>query len=244
MNGDQSMAHGLCVDLVAEIATFDGIDVILCPPSTLIQFVDECLDGSTIAIGAQDIDHHPSGAFTGQVSAAMVKQAGAQYTLVGHSERREYFGETDERIAQKVAAALSNALTPILCIGETLEQRQAGNTEQTVKSQLDAVLAHCGISAFNNIIIAYEPVWAIGTGLSASPTEAQQVHQFIRQLLSQQDSGIAEQCRILYGGSMKPENAADLIQQDDIDGGLIGGASLKSNDFLAICKAAARTAAH
>ncbi len=239
MNGSQSMALALCRDLVSGVAPLGGIDVLICPPFTLLHRVSEAVSGSVIATGAQDIDEHEKGAFTGQVSADMVREAGGSHTILGHSERRVLYGENDARIAAKVHAALSRGLIPIVCVGESREQREGGRTDEVVLGQLDPVIGQCGIGAFSKGIIAYEPVWAIGTGLTATPDQAQEVHSLIRRRLADHDVDIAARCRILYGGSMKPDNAAELLDQPDIDGGLIGGASLNEDDFLAICRAAA-----
>lgn len=236
------MALGLCRDLVAGCAGLEAVDVLLCPPATLLSRVSEAVAGSAIATGAQDIDEHEAGAYTGQVSADMVRDAGGRFAIIGHSERRSLYGDTDERVAAKVSAAAAKALIPILCVGETRKERESGRTDEVVLGQLDAVIGHCGIGVFDGGVIAYEPVWAIGTGLTATPDQAQAVHVLIRQRLAGHDAGIADRCRILYGGSMKPQNAAELIARPDIDGGLIGGASLESKDFLAICRAAADNA--
>jgi triosephosphate isomerase len=192
---------------------------------------------SQLHVGAQDLNVNASGAFTGEVSADMIKDFGVEYVIVGHSERRSLYGETDEIVAEKVQVALDNSLTPLFCIGELLEERESGNTETVVARQIKAVIDRVGIKAFKNIIVAYEPVWAIGTGVTATPQQAQDTHAFIRSLLAEHDSDIAQTTPILYGGSMNPVNAEELIGCEDIDGGLIGGASLKSDDFLHICKA-------
>ncbi len=247
MNGSSEMARDLCGQLTDKLIqageTARNIDIVVCPPAILLHPVSDAIAGSPIQSGSQDIDQNTSGAYTGQTAASMVVDAGAKYTLVGHSERRTIFGETDEMVAAKTTTALEHNLTPIICIGETQQEREADQTEDVVKRQVLAIVENCGISALHHAILAYEPVWAIGTGLTASPEQAQQVHQFIRQQLAANDSAIAEGCRILYGGSMKPENASDLLAQDDIDGGLIGGASLNSTDFFAICAAAIQQAA-
>jgi len=243
MNGSRAMAREICRDLVAALASVDNLEIILCPPATLLATVSSETSGTTIKIAAQDIDHHAAGAHTGQISAEMALEAGASHTIVGHSERRTDQGESDQLIAKKVDSAIAHGLTPIICVGETRSQREAGQTEEVVDTQIQAVIADNGIEAIARSIIAYEPVWAIGTGLTATPEQAQTVHLFIRNQLAKLDSEVAAQCRILYGGSMKPENAAQLMAQPDIDGGLIGGASLKSQDFLAICKAAANAVA-
>ena len=192
-----------------------------------------------VGFGAQDVSAHEAGAYTGEVSAKMLLEIGCRYSLVGHSERRQYHHETSEQVAQKFMAARRAGLVPVLCVGETREEREAGRTEDVILNQLEPVLRLGGPSAFENAVIAYEPVWAIGTGLTATPEQAQQVHAFIRGIVRGYSATIADSLPILYGGSMKPANAAELMSQSDIDGGLIGGASLVANDFLAIAAAAA-----
>lgn len=212
--------------------------VVIFPPAIYVPQVQSLLDGSPVRYGLQNIYFEASGAYTGELSLAMATDFGCQYVLVGHSERRALFAETDALIADKVAASLAAELTPILCVGESLAEREAGVTEKVVQTQIDAVLARVGIAAFGNIVIAYEPVWAIGTGKTASPEQAQAVHAFIRGHLAQQDADIAAETAILYGGSVKAANASELFAQPDIDGGLVGGASLKATEFVAICNAA------
>ena len=238
MNGTQSMARDLCQGIAAGMAQLGDVDVLVCPPAILIATAADALRGSEVGVGGQDLDVNPGGAFTGQTSAAMLLDAGCSHVIVGHSERRQFYGDTDALVADKTQVALDAGLTPIVCLGESQQERESGVTEQVVGDQLRAVLDKVGIAAFANIVIAYEPVWAIGTGLTATPEQAQEVHAFIRGILGAEDSAVAEQCRILYGGSMKPGNAAELISKPDIDGGLIGGASLTSEDFLGICAAA------
>ncbi|SHE21754.1 Triosephosphate isomerase [Bathymodiolus brooksi thiotrophic gill symbiont] len=211
--------------------------VIVCTPYPYFSQVEALATHSQLNLGAQNININASGAFTGEVSADMIKDFGAEYVIVGHSERRSLYGETDEIVAEKVQVALDNKLTPLFCIGELLEERESGNTEAVVTRQINAVIEKVGIEAFKNIIIAYEPVWAIGTGVTATPQQAQDTHAFIRSLLAENDADIAQSTPILYGGSMNPANAEELIACADIDGGLIGGASLKPEDFLSICKA-------
>ena len=198
----------------------------------------EVLSGSCIAWGAQTLSEHDVGAYTGEVSGAMLKEFGCRYVLVGHSERRQLYGETDAQVAAKFMAAQRNGLAPILCVGETLDQRERGDTEAVVGRQVDAVLNAAGVKALSTAVIAYEPVWAIGTGRNASAAQAQGVHAFIRERVAKQDAAIAGALSLLYGGSVKPANAAELFAQSDVDGGLIGGASLIAEDFIAICKAA------
>jgi len=215
-------------------------DILVCPPAPYLGQAASHSEPLPIAIGAQNVSQHESGAYTGEVSLAMLSELGCEYVLLGHSERRELFLESDQIIADKFAACVDNqsaSVTPILCIGETLEDRQAGNTEEVVNSQLDVVINKVGIAAFENAVIAYEPVWAIGTGETASPEQAQEVHAFIRAKLNRLDSAIADKIRIVYGGSVKPSNAAELFAQKDIDGGLIGGASLDVASFSGICEA-------
>jgi triosephosphate isomerase len=191
-----------------------------------------------VAWGGQNLSVHKSGAYTGEVSGPMLKDYGCAYVIVGHSERRSYYGEDDACVADKFAAAQGHGLVPILCVGETLAEREANRTEQVVARQLDAVLAKVGVAAFKQAVVAYEPVWAIGTGKTATPEQAQAVHRFIRAKFVALDQAVADALRILYGGSMKGSNAKELIGQADIDGGLIGGASLAAEEFLAICRAA------
>lgn len=214
-----------------------NVDVAVFPPAPYLALVQQLCVGTAIRWGGQNLNEHSNGAYTGEVSAAMLQDFGCQLVLVGHSERRSLFGDTDQWVAEKVAAALDASLTPVLCVGETLDQREAGATEQVVERQIQAVLDRVGIEAFGGLIVAYEPVWAIGTGKTASPDQAQAVHAFIRSKLAALDATIADRLQILYGGSVKGSNAAELFAKPDIDGGLIGGASLSSDDFLAICRA-------
>ncbi len=213
-------------------------DVAVCVPAPYLAQVQSLVSGSPIALGAQDVSSHAQGAFTGEQSGAMLKEFGVRYAIVGHSERRRYHGETDETVAAKAAAALGHGITPIVCVGETLAQREAGQTEVVVKRQLAAVI-HLNGHCISEIVVAYEPVWAIGTGQTATPAEAQAVHAVLRAQLHHAASDHAAAIRILYGGSMNAANAAELLAQPDIDGGLIGGASLKATEFLQIMAAAA-----
>jgi len=210
----------------------------VCVPFPYLAQAQELLHGSVVAWGAQNLSEHAQGAFTGEVSAAMLRDFGCRYVLVGHSERRALFGESSATVAAKFVAAVQGGLIPVLCLGETLDQRESGVTERVVAEQLEAVVAMAGQAAFAGAVVAYEPVWAIGTGRTASPEQAQAVHAFIRSRLASLDAALAQQTRILYGGSVKPQNAAELFGMPDIDGGLIGGASLNAADFLAICRAA------
>lgn len=212
-------------------------DMAVCVPFPYLAQVQAKLSGSAVAWGAQNMSQHAKGAYTGEVSAPMLKDFGCAYVIVGHSERRALYGESDEVVAEKFAAAQSAGLTPILCVGETLDERENGVTEQVVGRQLDAVVAKSGVAALAKAVVAYEPVWAIGTGKTATPEQAQAVHAFIRGKIRALDAAVAEGLVIQYGGSMKPGNAAELMGQPDIDGGLIGGASLNAEEFLAICRA-------
>jgi triosephosphate isomerase len=211
----------------------------VCVPYPYLPQVSESLSGTRIGWGAQNISEHDSGAFTGEVSGAMLKEFGCRFAIVGHSERRSLYGENDPRVAAKFVAAQRAGLTPILCVGETLEQRERGEAESVVGRQLDAVLAMAGVAALGRALLAYEPVWAIGTGRNASPPQAQEMHAFVRARVAGHDQKLAQSLSIMYGGSVKPGNAGALFQMPDIDGGLIGGASLVGEDFLAICSAAA-----
>ncbi|OOG46730.1 triose-phosphate isomerase [Rhodanobacter sp. C01] len=236
MHGSRSMATALVGGIAGGKPA--GVDVVVFPPFPYIGAIAAEHAGS-VGIGAQDVSEHAGqGAYTGEVSAAMLADVGAQWVLVGHSERRQYHAESDELVARKFAAAGAAGLTPILCVGETLDQREAGQTEAVIARQLQAVLALNGIAGFDTAVIAYEPVWAIGTGRTATPEMAQQVHAFIRSQLEKEDVTISRLTRLLYGGSVKAANAAELFAQADVDGGLIGGASLVASDFLGICAAA------
>jgi triosephosphate isomerase len=216
-----------------------GADMLLCPPYPYLAAVSAWVLGSGIAVGAQDVSERPgSGAYTGEVAAVMLADVGCTYAIVGHSERRSLFGDTDARVAAKFEAAQAAGMKPILCVGETLEQREAGQTNEVVACQVEAVLSAAGIGAFARAVVAYEPVWAIGTGRTATPEQAQQVHAMIRALIAAQDATIAAGLPILYGGSVKAGNAAELFAMDDIDGGLVGGASLEAAEFLRIFRAA------
>lgn len=219
-------------------------DILVCPPSPYLSHAITAAGNQPIMVGAQNASAHAHGAYTGEISLPMLDEIGCQYVLLGHSERREIFGETDSDIAEKFSACIASKtnVIPVLCIGETLQDRQAGNTERVVAAQLDAVLDSVGIRGFQTAVIAYEPVWAIGTGETASPEQAQEVHAFIRAKLARLDADVADRVQILYGGSVKPDNAEQLFAQTDIDGGLIGGASLKVESFAGICKVAEKLA--
>src|SRR5690606_28006206 len=234
MPGRDAMAAQLASDIAVAAP---ACETILCAPFPYLQRVGDVLAGSRVQLGAQTLSEHEDGAYTGETSAEMLLDCGCSHVIVGHSERRSLFGETDAQVAAKFVRARQAGLTPILCVGESQVEREAGETEQVVRRQLQAVIDAAGIEAFTDAIIAYEPVWAIGTGLTASPEQAQAVHAFIRILLAAQDAGVAERVPVLYGGSVKADNAAALFAGADIDGGLIGGASLDADSFLAICAA-------
>ncbi len=215
-----------------------GCEAVVCPVALHIDKARDSIGKANVTLGAQNCSVASNGAFTGEVSANMLAEAGCSYVIVGHSERRALFGETNEVVAAKCEAVLAAGLTPILCVGETLDEREADKVDAVISEQLDAVVNHCGIDAFDKMVLAYEPVWAIGTGKTASPAQAQAVHKMIRERLDGSNSQIAQALRILYGGSVKPDNAATLFAEADIDGGLIGGASLDAESFLGICRAA------
>lgn len=225
----QGILQGKQPDCSAEIA--------VCPPFIYLSEVKQLLQDSGVCLGAQNVSEHDAGAYTGEVSVSMLNDYSCRYVIVGHSERRNLYGETDQVVAEKFATAVAAGLIPILCVGEQLEEREAGDTEEIVARQLDVVIDRTGISAFANAVIAYEPVWAIGTGKTATPEQAQEVHSFIRLRLARHDDTIGDIIRILYGGSVKASNAEEIFSMADVDGGLIGGASLITEDFLAICHA-------
>ena len=237
MNGTTESVSTLLDGILAGIDSVENAEVAVFPPAIYLSEVASRLSGSAVKFGGQTLSEYESGAYTGEVSASMLLGTGSEYVLVGHSERRSLFGESDQDVAEKFSAGHAAGLKVVLCVGETLEEREAGVTEQVVARQLDAILAKDGVEVFASAVIAYEPVWAIGTGKVATPEQAQDVHAFIRTKLAEKDQSVAEQARILYGGSMKPDNAVELLGKPDIDGGLIGGASLNAADFLAICKA-------
>ncbi len=239
MHGDEARNRELVARIMDGAPAADNVSLLVCPPFPYLSSVASQLQGSSVELGAQNVSEHESGAYTGEVAPAMLRDVGCRYAIVGHSERRALYGESSVQVAGKMAAALGAGLVPILCVGETLEEREAGDTEDTVGAQLAAALERNGIAAFSTAVIAYEPVWAIGTGKTATPEQAQDVHRYIRSVLAEQDASVAEKVQILYGGSVKGDNAAGLFGMPDIDGGLIGGASLKAADFLAIARAAA-----
>jgi triosephosphate isomerase len=238
MNGSCESVSTLLQGIKAGVSAVSKAEVAVCPPSIYLPAVASALKGTEVAWGGQDLSIHESGAYTGEIAGPMLADFGCKYVIIGHSERRTYHAENDSLVAEKYAAAQKSGLCPILCVGETLEEREGGVTEDVVGRQLDAVIDSCGVNALKNGVVAYEPVWAIGTGKTATPEQAQDVHAFIRKRVENSSKEVAESLRILYGGSMKPDNAVELMAKADIDGGLIGGAALKAEDFLAICTAA------
>lgn len=238
MHGSLAANQVLLTALVSQLEGLNGMRCAVCVPFPYLAQAQASLTGSKLAWGAQNLSQYDKGAYTGEVSASMLLEFGCRYVIVGHSERRALFGETDAVVAAKFAAALAAGLTPILCVGETLEERDAGRAESVIARQLDAVIAGSGMAGLAKSVVAYEPVWAIGTGKTASPEQAQAVHAFIRRKLAALDADIAAALVIQYGGSVKAANAAELFSQPDIDGGLIGGASLDLDEFMAICQAA------
>ncbi|MCD1126425.1 triose-phosphate isomerase [Jinshanibacter sp. LJY008] len=239
LNGSRHMVNELIDGLRKEVSSVDGCDIAIAPPFIYLDQAKHQASGSRIMLGAQNVDINLSGAFTGETSANMLKDIGMKYVIIGHSERRTYHKESDELIAEKFAILKEAGLIPVLCIGETEAENEAGQTEAVCARQLDAVLKTMGAPAFENSVIAYEPVWAIGTGKSATPAQAQAVHKFIRDHIAKHDAKVAAQVIIQYGGSVNAGNAAELFSQPDIDGALVGGASLKADAFAVIVKAAA-----
>ena len=236
MNGTREMARGL-VRAVVEGAGDSPSEIAVCPPFVLLDTVSALVADSKVGLGAQNVSQHASGAYTGEVSSGILIEAGCQYVIIGHSERRSLYGEDDATVAEKFLAARDAGLTPIVCVGESLEERESGDTQAVVGRQLKAVIDAAGASALADAVIAYEPVWAIGTGKTATPEQAQEVHAALRALVAEADADVAQGLRILYGGSVKGSNAAELFACEDIDGGLIGGASLDAQDFLTSCRA-------
>ena len=239
MNKTVSEAQNLAAAIKRDLDSEAKVDVVLCPPFTAISAVSQAVSGTQIAVGAQNMHYEPSGAYTGEISAEMLREQYCRYVILGHSERRQFFGETDASVNKKTVAALAAGLKPIVCVGETLEEREADRIEDVIRTQINGGLAGLSEADMKNVVIAYEPVWAIGTGKTASPEQAQEVHAFIRSLLAGLSSqATADTVRIQYGGSMKPNNAAELLSKPDIDGGLIGGAALDAPSFIGIVKAA------
>lgn len=240
MNGTRASASALTRAVSAALQGEHGVDVALCPPFVHLQLVSELLGDSGLMLAAQNVAREAAGAYTGEVTAEMLIEAGCRLVLIGHSERRQYYAESDEIVADKTSRALEAGLTAVICLGETLEEREAGATEAVVARQLNAVLDKCGASALEACVLAYEPVWAIGTGRTASPDEANAVHAFLRRRVADSDPQVAGGLRILYGGSVKSASASELFAMPDIDGGLIGGASLVAEEFTEICRKAAQ----
>jgi len=239
MNKTASEAASLVGALRSLVADVKDVEIVVCPPFTSLAAVAPALEKTNIKLGAQNMHWEESGAYTGELSAQMLLTSGCRFVILGHCERRQYFRETDAEISRKVKAALVAGLTPIMCVGETLEQREAGKTEAVVKEQTTGGLAGLSLEQIEKVVLAYEPVWAIGTGRTATPAQAQEVHAFIRKLLAGiATKKVADAVRIQYGGSVKPDGAKELFGQPDIDGGLIGGASLKADSFAAIVRAA------
>jgi len=239
MNKTVAEAIDLAQDIKRDLGTVSGVDIVLCPPFTALKAVGDVVTGSHVDLGAQNMHWETSGAYTGEVAPGMLRELFCHYVILGHSERRAYFHESDEVVNKKVKAALAANLHPIVCVGELLEDRDAGRTEQVVETQLRGSLAGLSTREWVDVIIAYEPVWAIGTGRTASPEQAQDVHAFIRGVIKDMaDAAVADSVRIQYGGSMKPSNAKELLSQPDIDGGLIGGAALDVRSFVDIVRAA------
>lgn len=236
MNGTQASIKALMAELVPAMASgINGVDVVVCPPFPYLDQVADAAFGSELVLGAQNVSVADKGAYTGDVAAAMLADFRVRYVIVGHSERRQIFGESDDLVADKFAAVRQAGMIPVLCVGETRKQRDAGDAEKTVADQVRAVLTRSGISAFDGAVIAYEPVWAIGSGQSASPEQAQGMHAFLRELIAEHDEPIADVMQIIYGGSVTAENAEELFASPDIDGGLVGGASLDAQAFIRIC---------
>jgi triosephosphate isomerase len=238
MHGNLATSQALLEALRAGLPRDAAVGYAVCPPFPYLPQAAEVLADSAIGWGAQNLSEHDAGAYTGEVSGAMLRDFGCRYVIVGHSERRTLYGEDDARVAAKFDAAQRAGLTPILCVGETLAQREANETEAVLARQMQAVLGRTGVKAFANAVLAYEPVWAIGTGKTATREQAQSAHAFLRGLVRRQDEALGTRLTILYGGSVKAANAAELFAMPDVDGGLIGGASLVASDFIAICKAA------
>lgn len=239
LNGSREANRALLTGIMDGLGDAAGAEVMVCPPYVYLSEVARQLDVTSIMLGAQDVASEAAGAFTGEVSAPMLRDIGVTHAIIGHSERRTLFGETDDIVAAKFNAAEAGGIVPVLCIGETLAERESGVAMDVISRQVQAVLDSAGPGAFGNAIVAYEPVWAIGTGLTASPEQAQEVHAHIRRIISVAGARIGAELQILYGGSVKAANAAELFAMEDIDGGLIGGASLDPAEFLAICAAAA-----
>jgi triosephosphate isomerase (TIM) len=236
MNGSQAFVDSLLKDILSGLNDFSTADVAVFPPFVYLSQVRQLLADAAIGFGAQNLSEHESGAFTGEVSALMLKDIGCNYVIIGHSERRHVFGESSELVAAKFVAAQTQGLIPVLCVGETQQEREQNLTEKVILEQLQPVIAKVGVEGLHQAIVAYEPVWAIGTGLTATPEQAQETHAFIRRHIAQKDAVVADGLQILYGGSVKADNAAAIFAMADVDGGLIGGAALKAQDFVEICR--------
>ncbi len=241
MHGSREFIEELLGALTGQLAEQSEIvEIVVCPPSPYLSLCQEILRSSPVLLGAQNAHEAASGAYTGEVAAPMLNDFDVAMVIVGHSERRALFAETDAQVAAKCQSVIAQGMTPILCVGETLQEREAGQAEAVVARQLNAVLDVCPIASMSDAVIAYEPVWAIGTGKTATPAQAQEMHGFIRSLLEQRDNALASDMRILYGGSVNASNAAQLFAEQDIDGGLVGGASLKPEEFITICKSVSK----
>ncbi|MCG8382747.1 MAG: triose-phosphate isomerase [Gammaproteobacteria bacterium] len=238
LHGTRSSAASLALDIAKGIDSLDHVEIGVCPPFVHLADVEKLINTTPLWLGAQNVSEHESGAFTGEISAPMLSEFGCKYVIIGHSERRTLFAENNKTICAKIQTVHACGMTPILCIGETLSDRESNKTKSVILDQLNAVLHSSPAKVLEALVVAYEPVWAIGTGKTASPEEAQEVHQLIRERMGQFSHNITEHLRVLYGGSVNASNAAELFAMPDIDGGLIGGASLKREDFIKICKAA------
>jgi triosephosphate isomerase len=239
MHGSRELNASLVHVLVDGVEVSEKASMLLCPPNVYLSEIGRHLNGTGILLGGQNCSTESTGAYTGETSADMLKDVGCQYVIVGHSERRAMYGETDAIVARKFLAVQKAGLIPILCVGETLEEREQGVTSDVIRRQLTTVIDLVGVAAFASAVVAYEPVWAIGTGKTASPEQAQEVHEFMRGLIGERDATIADSIQLLYGGSMKASNAAQLLGMPDVDGGLVGGASLQADEFIKIFEAAA-----
>ncbi|MBK8453542.1 MAG: triose-phosphate isomerase [Thiofilum sp.] len=237
LNGNQASISALVANINAGLESLNQTTVAVCAPCVYVPLVHTLTQNSTLKLGAQNVSNYETGAYTGEVSAPMLKEFGCEYVIIGHSERRALFGESDEICAQKFVRAQQAGLTPIFCVGETLTEREANQTEAVISRQLQALLAIIDVQDLVNSVVAYEPIWAIGTGKTATPEQAQAVHAYIRQMIANLNKSVAEKLQILYGGSVKGSNAAKLFAMPDIDGGLIGGAALNADEFLTICRA-------
>lgn len=238
MHGSHDLLRDILPVLKTKLSANPAVEYAICPPFLYLAEAAEALFGSAVQLGAQNLSEHSVGAYTGEIAGTMLREVGCHYVIIGHSERRQYYGDTNPIIAQKFKQALAAGLKPVLCLGETLAEREANQTEQIIASQLNAVIQVCSADEFNNAVIAYEPVWAIGTGLAATPEQVQSVHQFLRLTIRQWQASLAERVQIIYGGSVKAANAAELLKLPDVDGALVGGASLKADEFVTICAAA------